>query len=64
MKPILDHENERVERILYRINEYHLLLDNIYEGLADREFKLVRKDTQFLIVELRLVLKSTEEDDF
>jgi hypothetical protein len=59
-----DSEDQRVARILHRINEYHLLLDSIYEGLADREFKLVRKETQFLIMELRFVLKSTEEDDF
>jgi len=59
-----DNEDQRAYRIAYRINEYHLLLDNIYEGLVDRDFKLIKKETQFLIMELRYVLKSTEEDDF
>lgn len=60
-----DHnENERASRIAYRIEEYHSLLANIYENLVDRDFKIVRKETQILIMELRCVLKSTEEDDF
>lgn len=60
-----DHsENERASRIAYRIEEYHSLLANIYENLVDRDFKIVRKETQVLIMELRYVLKSTEEDDF
>lgn len=64
MKPILNKENERAARIAYRLNEYHILLADIYENLVDRDFKMVRKETQFLIIELRLILKSTEEDDF
>ena len=59
-----DSEDQRASRIAYRTNEYHLFLDNIYEGLVDRDFKLVRKEAQFLIMELRCILKSTEEDDF
>jgi hypothetical protein len=64
MKPKIDSENERASRIAYRINEYHSLLANIYENLVDRDFKLVRKEAQVLIMELRCILKSTEEDDF
>jgi predicted transcriptional regulator len=64
MKPRIEAENERAARIAYRINEYHSLLANIYENLVDRDFKVVRKETQVLITELRFVLKSTEEDDF
>lgn len=64
MKPIPNSENERATRIVYRINEYHLLLDSIYESLVDREFKVVLKETQVLIMELRCILKSIEEDDF
>ena len=64
MKPRIEAENERASRIAYRVNEYHSLLANIYENLVDRDFKMVRKETQVLIVELRCVLKSTEEDDF
>ena len=58
------NENERASRIAYRIEEYHLLLANIYENIVDRDFKIVRKEAQVLIMELRCVLKSTEEDDF
>ena len=58
------NENERASRIAYRIEEYHSLLANIYENLVDRDFKIVRRETQVLIMELRYVLKSTEEDDF
>jgi hypothetical protein len=64
MKPILNKENERAARIAHRLNEYHILLADIYENLVDRDFKMVRKETQVLIMELRCVLKSTEEDDF
>jgi hypothetical protein len=64
MDPILDEENKRAARIAYRLNEYHTLLDTIYENLVDRDFKIVRRETQVLIMELRCVLKSTEEDDF
>jgi hypothetical protein len=64
MEPILNNDSKRAERIAYRIEEYHVLLANIYENLVDRDFKLVQKDTYFLIMELRCVLKSIEEDDF
>jgi len=59
-----DNEDQRASRIAYRVNEYHSLLDSIYESLVDRDFKLVKKETQFLIMELRCITKSTEEDDF
>jgi hypothetical protein len=59
-----DSEDKRASRIAYRINEYHSLLDSIYEGLVDLDFKSVRKEAQFLIMELRCILKSTEDDDF
>jgi hypothetical protein len=57
-------EEQRAERISRRIEEYHIVLTDIYEKLVDREFKSVQKDAQFLIMELRCVLKSIEEDDF
>jgi hypothetical protein len=57
-------ENQRAERISRRIEEYHIVLTDIYEKLVDREFKSAQKDTQFLIMELRCILKSIEEDDF
>jgi hypothetical protein len=57
-------ENLRAERISFRINEHHLLLANIYENLVDRDFVIVEKDIRNLIIDLRLILKSMEEDDF
>ena len=57
-------EEERAERISRRIEEYHIVLTDIYENLVDREFKSVQKDAQFLIMELRCIIKSIEEDDF
>jgi hypothetical protein len=57
-------EQQRAERISRRIEEYHIVLTDIYEKLVDREFKSVQKDAQFLIMELRCILKSIEEDDF
>lgn len=64
MDPLLESENDRANRIARRIDEYHSLLSNIYENLVDRDIKSAKKDTQFLIMELRYVLKSIEEDDF
>jgi hypothetical protein len=60
----IEVEDERANRIAKRINEYHSLLADIYEDLVDRDFKMVRRETQFLIMELRCILKSIEEDDF
>lgn len=57
-------EGQRAERISRRIEEYHIVLTDIYEKLVDREFKSVQKDAQFLIMELRCIIKSIEEDDF
>jgi hypothetical protein len=57
-------EQKRAERISRRIEEYHIVLTDIYEKLVDRDFKTVPRDVQFLIMELRCILKSIEEDDF
>lgn len=64
MKPNIKTEDQRASRIAYRVNEYHSVLANIYENLVDRDFKTVTKETQFLIMELRCILKSIQEDDF
>ena len=56
-------ENERAHRLSLRINEYHILLADTYENLVDRDFPKVEKDVKFLIMELRCILKSIEEDD-
>jgi len=57
-------ENARAERIAFRINQQHLLLANIYENLVDRDFIPAERDIRNLIVDLRLILKSIEDDDF
>ena len=57
-------ENSRAERIAFRINEQHLLLANIYENLVDRDFIHSEQDIRNLIIDLRLILKSIEDDDF
>jgi hypothetical protein len=59
-----DSENERANRILLRINHCHISLTNIYEGLVDREFSTIDKDAKYVIMELRFILKSLEDDDF
>ena len=60
----LNGENARAERIAFRLNEQHLLLANIYENLVDRDFVPAERDIRNLIVDLRLILKSLEDDDF
>lgn len=60
----MSKENERAKRLSLRINEYHILLAEVYENLVDRDFYKVDKDVKFLIMELRCILKSMEEDDF
>ena len=60
----LNSENARAERIAFRINEQHLLLANIYETLVDRDFVPAERDIRNLIIDLRLILKSLEDDDF
>lgn len=57
-------ENQRASRIALRINEDHLLLANVYENLVDRDFKRVERDIKVIIINLKLTLKSMEDDDF
>jgi len=57
-------EDERAQRLSLRFNEYHTLLAEVYENVVDREFSKVDRDVKFLIMELRCVIKSIEEDDF
>lgn len=59
-----DSECRRAERILFTTNICHKSLDNIYEGLVDRDFEPVKEEIKTVIVELRLILKSIDEDDF
>jgi hypothetical protein len=64
MEETSNKENKRAERIAYRMTQNHLLLANIYESLVDREFILAEKDIKDVILDLRYILKSLEDDDF
>lgn len=46
------------------MRENHMLMANIYENLVDRDFKLVERDINIVIMDLRLIKKSIEDDDF
>lgn len=59
-----EKENERAIRIAVRMNLNHALLASIYENLVDRDFKYAERDLLEIIYDLRLILKSIEEDDF
>lgn len=64
MEDNVNSENSRAQRICFRVFEQHSLLNNIYENLVDRDFVHAEKDIRNLIVDLRLILKSMEDDDF
>lgn len=64
MSPEENKENERAERIARRMSGYHILLNDTYENLVDRQFSGVEKDLKFLIAEFRCIIKSIEDDDF
>jgi len=59
-----DEENKRAERIAFRMMEYHSVMNNVYDNLVDRNFKTVETDIKFLIMEMKLILKSIPDDDF
>ena len=64
MENNINNENLRAQRICFRILEQHTLLNNIYENLVDRDFVPAEKDIRNLIIDMRLILKSMEDDDF
>lgn len=57
-------ELQRAKRILFNTNIIHESIDKIYESLVDREFDFAKKEILTSITELRLLLKSIEDDDF
>jgi hypothetical protein len=59
-----DRENARANRIAARVSLNHALLASIYENVVDRDFKKAEVELKELIYDLRLMLKSIEEDDF
>lgn len=64
MDPQKRKESDRAERILFNIEECQELLANLYEGLVDREYEGATKDAQQIIIEIKTIIKSIEEDDF
>lgn len=59
-----ERENARANRIAARVSLNHMLLASIYENVVDRDFKKAEVELKELIYDLRLMLKSIEEDDF
>jgi hypothetical protein len=55
-------ENERAARIMILINEHHDSLTIIYESLVDREHEACKKETVKLIMELKELMKSIDND--
>jgi hypothetical protein len=60
----IDEENQRAYRIGIRTKECHDRLTDIYESLVDRDFVIAEKEVKTIMIQLRLILKSIEEDDF
>jgi hypothetical protein len=59
-----EKENARANRIASRVSLNHVLLASIYENVVDRDFNKAEVELKELIYDLRLMLKSIEEDDF
>lgn len=57
-------EDKRAFRIALRINLSHDRLASIYEDLVDKEYQQVELNIKAIIMDLRLILKSIEDDDF
>jgi hypothetical protein len=57
-------EEERADRIAYLIGIQHDSLTVLYETLCDKEYEEAQKEIKVLMIELRLIFKSIEYDDF
>jgi len=57
-------EKERAHRIGIRMEDIHLTVTDIYEKLVDREFDDIPTKVKTIITDLRMLLKSMEDDDF
>lgn len=64
MTPEKKQEIDRADRIGFTIEECHELLASLYESLVDREFTDASKKCVELIVEIKIIIKSIESDDF
>lgn len=63
-KPRNQEEDSRAHRIYMMTEDCHKSITIIYEKLVDREFVTVEKDIRTLIADLRIILKSLEDDIF
>lgn len=57
-------EIERANRICMRMDDIHISVADIYEKLVDREFTTVPDKVKSIVSDLRMMLKSMEDDDF
>lgn len=60
----LKKENDRAHRIAFMTENLHDDITFIYETLVDREYNLSIEKAKSLIIELRYIIKLSEEDDF
>jgi hypothetical protein len=59
-----EEEDKRAYRIAFRLNASHQSLAVIYENLVDRDFSVAEKEIKQIVAEMRLILKSIQQDDF
>lgn len=64
MSDKLKLERERAMRIGLRMEDCHLTINEIYEKLVDRDFEGIHDKVKVIISDLRMMLKSMEDDDF
>ena len=57
-------EEDRADRIAYLIGIQYDSLTILYESLCDKEYEEAQKEIKVLMIELRLIFKSIEYDDF
>jgi len=64
MDPQRKKDSDRAERILFTMEECQDMLTSIYEGLVDKDYEQAVSDAQRVIIEMKNIIKSIEEDDF
>jgi len=61
---LVEQEQQRAMRIGVYTSDCHNLVSNIYEKLVDREFDSAQKDIKRLIADLKIIIKSIDDDLF
>lgn len=59
----MNPEQERANRIYIRIDEDHIRLSSVYEELVDRDFNKAELLIKLIIKDLRLILRSINDND-